>query len=169
MQGKGDDTAEGIDATELLKDPATGERYDFSEQVGHLLRKAYQRHIAIYQELSPDRHVTSVQLAVLCALAESGPASPTTIGRLTAIDPATMRGIVHRLKERGLLAIQPDPSDGRKLILSLTAEGIAVLSAQLPSSFEITKRTLERLNPAEVAALIFLLKKISDTDGSPEK
>jgi len=148
----------------VLTLPATGEKYRFEDQVGFLLRKAYQRNIAIFQELSDDAQLTSVQFAVLCALAEAGPSSPTVIGKMTAIDPATMRGIVQRLRARKLLTISPDPSDGRKLSLVLTAQGRQTIADMLGRCFEITRRTLGSLNVAEQTALIFLLKKLVEDE-----
>ena len=83
---------------------------------------------------------------------------------MTAIDPATMRGIVQRLRARKLLTISPDPSDGRKLSLVLTAQGADTITEMLADCFEITRRTLGSLNVAEQAALIFLLKKLVDDE-----
>lgn len=169
ISGTGGDLAEGARSdsarqdAELFVSPETGERYIFSDQVGHLLRKAYQRHVAIFQDLSVESQLTSVQFAVLCALAESGPASLTEIGRMTAIDPATMRGIVQRLKTRELVNVLADPSDGRKLLLVLTDEGRDLIRRMVPNSFKITEATLNGLNIAEQTALVFLLKKLIDS------
>lgn len=43
------------------KDDVTSS-YHVTEQVGHLLRKAYQRHHSIFQANSSDPDLTSVQL-----------------------------------------------------------------------------------------------------------
>lgn len=139
-----------------------GQEYHYSQQVGHLLRKAYQRHTAIFQQICIDPHLTSMQLAVLCALSTQGSDSLTNLGRATAVDPATMRGIVERLKARGFVDLSPDPHDGRKVIVLLTAQGRDMVDRMLPYSFEITKRTLEGLSVAEQVALNYLLTKISD-------
>ena len=42
--------------------------YDFSKQIGYLLRRAYQRHLAIFQAKASDSQLTSVQFSTLCAL-----------------------------------------------------------------------------------------------------
>jgi hypothetical protein len=72
--------------------------YTFSEQVGHLLRKAYQRHLAIFQQNVGDSQLTAVQFVTLCALRDHGPSSQTELVKATAVDQATIRGIVDRLK-----------------------------------------------------------------------
>lgn len=138
-----------------------GKEYDYTQQVGHLLRKAYQRHTAIFQQICVDPHLTSMQLAVLCALVTQGSDSLTNLGRATAVDPATMRGIVERLKARDFVRLSPDPDDRRKVIVVLTDQGRVMVSRMLPYSFEITQRTLEGLSVAEQVALNYLLTKIS--------
>ncbi len=70
--------------------------YDFSQQVGYLLRRAYQRHLAIFQAESGDGQLTSVQFATLCALKDHGAQSQGELVRQTGIDQATIRGIVDR-------------------------------------------------------------------------
>ncbi len=147
--------------SDLLRHPETGEEYVFSEQVGHLLRRAYQRNIALFQKFATDQQLTSVQFAVLLALIEAGEGSPTEIGRLTAVDPATMRGIVQRLSKRGLLTVVADQTDRRKLVLRVTEDGAEIVTRMLPGAFEITRRTLEGLNNAEQVALLYLLNKLT--------
>lgn len=138
--------------------------YDFSKQVGHLLRKVYQRHLAIFQQHSCDRQLTAVQFAVLCALRDNGPNSQSELGRITAIDHATIRGIFERLKARGLIELSATEQDRRKVIASLTQDGRATLDAMVPHALQITELTMGDLNPAERVAMLFLLQKIIATD-----
>lgn len=142
--------------------PDDGEPYAFSEQAGHLLRKAYQRHTAIFQKLSIDPQITSVQLYAMCAIAEEGPCSLTKLGRATAVDPATTRGVVERLRERGYVSLAADPNDKRRVQVSLTEEGIECVRRMVMPAQEVTRETLKGLNIAEQVALSYLLKKISD-------
>ena len=50
-----------------VEDNPSVEPYRVTDQVGHLLRKAYQRHLAIFQENAVDPSLTSVQFVTLCA------------------------------------------------------------------------------------------------------
>jgi MarR family transcriptional regulator, lower aerobic nicotinate degradation pathway regulator len=109
----------GID---LLRD-ATGRRYEFRAQVGHLLRRALQRNLAIFGKHFDSSQVTSVQFIVLCAVAEHGPISQNFVGRLVALDPSTTKGVVERLAERQLVSIGPDAGDRRKLVIQLSRAG----------------------------------------------
>jgi MarR family transcriptional regulator, lower aerobic nicotinate degradation pathway regulator len=137
-----------------------GEAYDYSEQVGHLLRKAYQRHLGIFEDNVVDPQLTSVQFSVLCALYDLGPSSQADLVRASAIDQATIRGIVQRLEQRKLVTLTSDKGDRRKVILSLTDKGAALTEEMMPRGALISELTMSGLNPAERIALTFLLRKI---------
>ncbi len=134
--------------------------YDFSRQPGHLLRRVYQRYVAIFQGHIGDSQLTAVQFTTLCALRDHGPSAQRELVDYTAVDQATIRGIVARLKERGLVALGPDPEDGRKVIVMLTPEGAACLEQVIPNAWGITELAYGKLNPAERVALDFLLRKM---------
>lgn len=136
------------------------DNYDFSEQVGHLLRRAYQRHVAVFQQLMPDAQLTAVQFVVLCAVKESGACSLSYLVKRTAIDQATVRGIIDRLKARQLLAVQLDSQDRRKVLVTLTPQGEQLVDSQVPHALAITEQTVKNFNPAERLALVYLLKKL---------
>ncbi|MBH2899008.1 winged helix-turn-helix transcriptional regulator [Serratia ureilytica] len=136
------------------------ENYHFTEQVGHLLRKVYQRHGAIFQQNVGDSQLTAVQFITLCAVRDMGPSSLTELVQVTAVDQATIRGIVERLKARDLITVTPDPIDRRKVGVGLTDAGGALLAETVPQAAKITELTFGTLNPAERIALIFLLNKM---------
>ncbi|BBO62930.1 MarR family winged helix-turn-helix transcriptional regulator [Serratia marcescens] len=136
------------------------ENYHFTEQVGHLLRKVYQRHVAIFQQNVGDSQLTAVQFITLCAVRDMGPSSLTELVQVTAVVQATIRGIVERLKARDLITVTPDPIDRRKVVVGLTDAGGALLAETVPQAAKITELTFGTLNPAERIALIFLLNKM---------
>ncbi|MBB2161962.1 MarR family winged helix-turn-helix transcriptional regulator [Gluconacetobacter sacchari] len=140
--------------------PGNGD-YVLSDQIGHLLRRAYQRHTAIFQSTIPDDKLTSVQFAVLTTVRDH-PGSPLVlIARLTAIDHATLRDIVLRLKRRGLLLIAPDQDDRRQRLVSLSTEGQKLVDSVIPDAQRITELTLANLSACERLAAIEVLKKLS--------
>ncbi|ARP79244.1 MarR family transcriptional regulator BpsR [Bordetella genomosp. 6] len=138
--------------------------YHFSEQVGHLLRRAYQRHVAIFQQTIPDSKLTAAQFVVLCALRDQGACSLVDVVKATAIDQATVRGVIERLKARKLLAVSHDPADRRKVLVTLTSDGRSLVEEMVPFAEQITQSTFGGLNPAERVAIVYLLRKMSDAD-----
>ena len=134
--------------------------YDYTEQVGHLLRRAYQRHLAIFQARSANSQLTSVQFSVLCALNTYGPSSQVDLVRTSAIDQATIRGILERLKRRNLIKTASDENDQRKVIYALTDEGRQITFEMIPIGLQISEQTVQDLNPAERLAFSYLLNKL---------
>lgn len=150
-----------------MKDPK--QSYQFSEQVGHLLRRAYQRHVALFQQTIPDSQLTAAQFVVLCAVRDQGACSLIEIVKHTAIDQATVRGVIDRLKTRELITVSHDPADRRKVLVSLTDAGAALVGEMVPFARDITEATFGELNPAERVAVVYLLRKMCEfDDDSPE-
>lgn len=139
--------------------------YVFSDQIGHLLRRAYQRHLAIFQRNACDPQLTSVQFVTLCAIRDNGPSSLIELVKSTAIDQATIRGIVDRLKARGLIRQTSDAQDRRKVINCLTDEGRQLLEDMVPCAKRISELTMGQLNPAERLAVTHVLQKMIAQDG----
>ena len=129
--------------------------------MGHLLRRAHQRHTSIFQKRIGDRSLTPVQFAALVKLNVLGEVSQNQLGRNTAMDASTMQGVIKRLASRGLIERKADPNDRRRLLLSLSEEGKKVLELAIPSGRIITNSTLSPLSDDEQKTLIALLKKIS--------
>jgi len=136
--------------------------YVLENQVGHLLRRAHQRHTAIFQATVGDEQLTPLQFAALMRLADVGETSQNQLGRLTAMDAATMQGVIKRLISRGLIDRRPDPNDRRRLLLTLSAAGERMVDGVKDIGFRITDRTLEPLSQAERETFIKLLRRLSD-------
>jgi len=82
--------------------------YILDEQIGFILRQVWQRHATIFaREIGIN--LTSAQWAALAKLTETGPCSQNLLGRLTAMDVATIKGVIDRLTARGLTETSPDP------------------------------------------------------------
>ncbi len=133
--------------------------YLLESQIGFVLRQASQRHAAIFAASIGD-DLTPTQWAVLAKLAEAGPLSQNRLGRSTAMDAATIKGVVDRLAKRGLVAIDHDPDDARRLVVSLSPAGRSLVAGLLPNARRITAETLAPLSPAEADTLLALLAKL---------
>ncbi|MBR9764353.1 MAG: MarR family transcriptional regulator [Rhodobacteraceae bacterium] len=132
--------------------------YRLDEQVGFLLRRASQRHLAIFAQRLPG--LTATQFAALAKLCELGPTSQNALGRATAMDAATIKGVADRLRARGLVAATPDPDDRRRHYLNATDEGRALYESSAIAAVDISAETLAPLSPAERETLLSLLGKL---------
>ena len=80
------------------------ETYRLEEQIGFKLRKVHQQASEVFARVMAGYDVTPTQFAALTKLYDEGAVSQNALGRLTAMDPATMSGVVNRLKNRTKLA-----------------------------------------------------------------
>lgn len=133
--------------------------YILDAQVGFILRQVSQRHATIFAETIND-NLTPTQFATLAKLLELGAYSQNHLGRLTAMDAATIKGVVDRLIKRKLVFTSRDPSDARRLIVDLTDAGRVVAMEAVENATAITKKSLEPLDAQEQATLLKLLKKM---------
>jgi MarR family transcriptional regulator, lower aerobic nicotinate degradation pathway regulator len=133
--------------------------YRLEDQVGFYLRRAGQRHAAIFAEHITDE-LTPTQWAALVKLAEFESLSQNLLGRETAMDAATIKGVVDRLLKRGFVATAPDPDDARRMRVSITRAGLAAVEKGVQAATAITAETLQPLDAAECRFLVELLKRI---------
>lgn len=135
--------------------------YKLEDQVGYVLRRAHQRASAIFQATMPDGQITPTQFTALVRLSEEGEVSQNLLGRLTAMDPATIQGVIRRLIERGLVETRHDPDDRRRRLLRLTAAGRDHVAHLIPAGPDVSARTLEPLNPEEQRTFMALLRRLT--------
>jgi DNA-binding MarR family transcriptional regulator len=138
-------------------------KYDFTRQIGFLLRRAYQRHVAIFQQTLPESQLTAAQFVVLLTARDHGPCEVPGVVQATSIDEASVRGIVERLKWRKLLHAEHEPGDARRMLISLTPAGQDLLEQTVPFAQQITEQTYGELDAQERATLVALLHKMSGT------
>jgi DNA-binding MarR family transcriptional regulator len=139
---------------------AQEERYVLDEQVGFALRQAQQRHTAIFAaKMTED--LTPTQWAALAKLREVGDCSQNHLGRLTAMDAATIKGVVDRLTGRGFTTVRPDPGDGRRIVVALTPLGSDLYDRAAPIAALITNETLRPLDADERSTLVALLRRLA--------
>lgn len=134
--------------------------YRLDEQAGFLLRQAQQRHTAIFAERMVEG-LTPTQFAALAKLQELGAVTQNRLGRLTAMDAATIKGVIDRLRERGFAETRRDPSDGRRLLVDLTPKGRDAAADAIAAGHRITDETLEPLTPTERKRFLELLEKLT--------
>ncbi len=133
--------------------------YRLDAQVGFLMRRANQRHLAIFARLIPE--LTPTQFAALAKLCEVGETSQNALGRATAMDAATIKGVVDRLRDKGYVATAPSPDDQRRVNVKTTPEGWSLFDRIEPFAHQITAETLEPLNEAERTIFLLLLEKLT--------
>lgn len=135
--------------------------FQLEAQPSQLLRRAHQRATALFlSDLGPNQF-TPPQFAALYKLYEKGSVSQNSLGRMIAMDAATMQGVVRRLHERGMINRTPDAVDRRRIQLTLTDEGRLAVEEALDRAQSVEREILAPLNSREQATLMRLLSRIS--------
>ncbi len=141
---------------------ASSGNYVLEEQIGHLLRRAHQRASAIFAaELGDLNDITPTQFAALAKLRDLGQESQNELGRLTAMDPATIQGVIRRLTARHLVERSGDPGDRRRTKLRLSARGRSLVDRLVPLGVRVTTETLRPLRGRDRAQFLRLLKQLT--------
>jgi MarR family transcriptional regulator, lower aerobic nicotinate degradation pathway regulator len=133
--------------------------YRLDDQIGYVLRRVTQRHLAIFAVAIPE--VTTTQFAVLARLAETGPLSQNQLGRAVAMDAATIKGVVDRLARLQLVATTADREDRRRLTVALTAEGAKLYQSRIETALQVSSDTLAPLSDDERRSLMALLARLT--------
>lgn len=130
------------------------------EQTGHLIRRAHQRASSILLSEMENEQLTTAQGFALTRLYEKGKLSQNHLGRLAAMDPSTIQGVVRRLTERGLVERVPDPGDRRRIRLSLTAAGLGVAQRLVARVARADQTFLGPLSNTERRQFLCLLRRL---------
>lgn len=134
--------------------------FSIDDQVGHLLRLAYQRASAHLAERIRPYDLTPVQFATLMRLLEHGPLSQNQLGRLVSMPPANIHSLIGRLKKRNLVETNRSPDDKRLLVISLSATGRALGRKLIPLDQQSSEDALSPLTKAEREMLPKILRKL---------
>ncbi|WP_109465392.1 MarR family winged helix-turn-helix transcriptional regulator [Albibacillus kandeliae] len=134
--------------------------YVLDDQIGFLLRLANQRHTAIFQKQML-QDLTPMQFSAMVRLLEIGECSQNELGRQVGMDIATTKGVVDRLRAKGLIDARPDPSDKRRALLSVAEEHLGLRAPLHAAGHAITDATLAPLSKAERAKLLQLIRKLT--------
>ena len=75
-----------------------------------------------------DRTLPTSQVSALVWLEREGPSTTSKLANLEHVRPQSMAHTVGQLEHAGFITRKPDPDDGRKVLLGLTAVGRATLA-----------------------------------------
>ncbi len=133
---------------------------DLDGQAVHLLRCAQKRASALFVAELGDKQLTPAQYLAINRLYDLKRVSQNQLGRMTAMDPATIQGVVQRLMGRGLLDRRPDGKDRRRVLLRLTDTGRTTVEEINDRIRTINDRILQPLSRHEREQFIHFLRRL---------
>jgi homoprotocatechuate degradation regulator HpaR len=127
-----------------------------------LLLQARERVMGRFRPILNAHGVTEQQWRVVRALNENGPLEPRQIGEMCCISSPSMAGMLSRMEDMKLVDRRRMEQDQRRVLVSLTAKGTAMVEQITPLS-EQTYRELESLlGPDFVSTLYEQLDRLLD-------
>lgn len=123
--------------------------------LGHLIRR-----------LRAEHRFPLPQATVLGRLDRCGPASTSELATAERMRPQSMAQTVAELEAEGLVVRRPDPDDGRRAVVELTASGRAALEADRRARVGWLAEAVEAdLSPSEQRTLwdaVGLLRRMAE-------
>ncbi len=105
------------------------------------------------------------ELTALVRIDKLGPMTSADLARIEQISPQSMGATVRSLQDQGFLARTADSTDGRRVLLSLTADGAAAVAAERAVRNRHLTRAIETLTPEErdlLARAVPLLERVAE-------
>ena len=139
-----------------------------TELVMNLVRTTDEIYARIGRLLRP-LGVSQAGGLVLGLLKDNGAMQPSELGDRLIVTRATVTGVLNSLETQGYVTRTEHPTDGRSLLVGLTAEGKRAIAKIRPMIHEAERDWLAGLSDIEKRRLIELLHKTQDSlNASPE-
>jgi DNA-binding MarR family transcriptional regulator len=125
-------------------------------RIARRMRQLYATH---------DDVVSFTETAVLSRLNSDGPSSPSVLAGREQVTAQAITQVVNLLERREFITRRPDPNDGRRTIVAISAAGEAVLADREQVVHRRLLHALDRLSSAErrrLAETIPLLERIAE-------
>jgi DNA-binding MarR family transcriptional regulator len=135
-------------------------------QSGGLLREVARMYTRAQRVVADCCRTTSTQCHLLTELARSGPLPLSELGNRVCLEKSWVSRAVDAMVERGVVTKEPNPSDARSWLVTLTDEGertVLELNQTLDSHAEQLLASLdERERSAVERSLLVLMKALRE-------
>ena len=119
---------------------------DFAHAIGRMVRRV--------RAAASDGELSGPEGQVLGRLDRLGPATSAELAREQGMKPQSMGPTIAALQERGYLERTPHPSDGRQMLVTLTAKGAETRKRIVEAKLGWLRDRLEALPDRERATLV---------------
>lgn len=130
------------------------------DSVGRALARAAMSHRALAATQLSTIDLHPGQEFLLATLAERGPCPVGEIAHHLGVEQPTITKMVRRLEPSGVIQRSLDPDDGRRTLVSLTADGRTRLDQARELWDRLDQITTARLDSSDRAELLRLLREV---------
>nr|WP_206071976.1 MarR family transcriptional regulator [Antrihabitans stalactiti] len=109
-----------------------------------------------------DSQVSLTQLSALATLLREGAMTPGALAAKERVQPPSMTRVIASLTDLGLVERSPHPTDGRQIIVSLSAAGNALIADEASAREAWMTEQLSGLDPEQLRVLQDAVAIITD-------
>ena len=135
--------------------------FELETSLCHLLRRAQQFAMDLYDDETEADGLTARQLAVLYAVDQNDGVTQTKLVAQTGIDRSTLADMIERLGKRELIVRKRTEEDQRANSVKITATGRRALKAAQPAMQRADAALLETLPPKSRGELVKILNLLA--------
>ncbi len=140
--------------------------YEEIEELAGALRVSVGMLVRRLKQTDPMDDLTMPETSALSRLDRGGSMTSSELARHDRVSPQSMGVTVAALEQRGLIARDRDPEDGRRIMLSLTGTGRQVVHTRRGARTEQIGRALrDGFTPGELAqlrAIVPLVERLAE-------
>ena len=130
------------------------------EQIGFRLRRAHQQACSVFLSHFRETGLSPAQFATLVRIRDCGRVSQNELGRLVSMDPSSIMGVVNRLVNQNYVRRQADHRDRRRVMVTITSDGLKLLEACEYLSSDVDREILQNITPEERRIFYDILDRI---------
>jgi DNA-binding MarR family transcriptional regulator len=123
------------------------------EELAVRIAARIERLVGFFRRLSPPHELSLTAISALATLDRLGPCRLTALAGQAGVTQPSMTQVIRWLEEAGLARREPDPADGRVVLVRITAPGLALLARRRAIRAQRLAVMLAELSPADRAAL----------------
>lgn len=137
-----------------------------TEELAGALRVGVGMLVRRLKHTDPADDLTMPETSALSRLDRAGPMTSSELARQDRVSPQSMGVTVAALEQRGLIARDRDPDDGRRIMLSLTEAGRRVVHTRRDArTGQIARALRDNFTPGERAqlrAIVPLIERLAE-------
>ncbi len=138
------------------------DQWRLDDQICFMLYKASRLIARAYKPLLDPLHLTYTQYVTMIALWENDNQTVTDLGRRLDLDSGTLTPLLKKLEKEGLVERRRNPTDERKVIVSLTLAGMEMAKVALHVPSDISDEL--KITEHEIKSLRSILVKLRPRD-----
>jgi MarR family transcriptional regulator, organic hydroperoxide resistance regulator len=136
-------------------------RLQLDDFIPYLINRVGVALVAHFTERALARHQVTIDMwRLLAALADNGRQRQVDLAGMTSIEPSTLSRMVTRLVHRGLVNRSRSCTNGREVVVALTARGKALVNQLIPVALSVESLAIGAVGVRDLARMKQVLHRM---------